>query len=31
MTRDERQQLCVSNWIKAGGKNTIIGATGFGI
>lgn len=30
MTRSERQEECVKNWIKAGGKGSIIASTGFG-
>ena len=30
MTRDERQMLCVQNWLKSNGKGTIIAPTGLG-
>lgn len=30
MTRSERQELCVDNWIRAGGRAAIVGSTGFG-
>lgn len=30
MTRDERQTLCLQNWLKSKGKGTIVAATGFG-
>ena len=30
ISRDERQQQCVSKWIKKGGKATIEACTGFG-
>ena len=31
MTRSERQELCVDNWIRAGGRAAIVGSTGFGL
>lgn len=30
MTRSERQELCVDNWIRAGGRSSVIASTGFG-
>ena len=30
MTRTERQQEAIKRWLKAKGKGTIVGATGFG-
>lgn len=30
VTRDERQKQCLINWLKAGGKSTVVAATGFG-
>ena len=30
VTRDERQKICLKNWLKSGGKATIVAATGFG-
>lgn len=30
MTRSERQEECVKNWIKAGGKGCVIAPTGLG-
>lgn len=30
MTRDERQKLCIKNWLKNGLKGTVVGATGMG-
>ena len=30
MTRSERQELCVDNWIRAGGRAAIVGSTGVG-
>ena len=30
MTRSERQELCVDNWIRAGGRAAVIASTGFG-
>lgn len=30
ISRDERQSMCIDNWIKAKGHATIVGATGFG-
>lgn len=29
-TRDLRQEQCVANWVRAKGRATIVGATGFG-
>jgi superfamily II DNA or RNA helicase len=30
ITRDERQDLAIDNWKKAGGRGTVTAATGFG-
>ena len=30
ITRDERQKMCLKNWLKANGKATIVACTGFG-
>ena len=30
MTRTERQQLSVKRWLASKGKETIVGATGYG-
>jgi len=30
ISRDERQDLCIDNWKKVGGRGTILAATGFG-
>ena len=30
VTRDERQKQCLKNWLKSGGRSTVVAATGFG-
>lgn len=30
MDRTQRQKECLKRWIKAGGKATVVAATGFG-
>lgn len=30
MTRDERQDLAIEKWKKAGGRGTLVAGTGFG-
>lgn len=31
MTRDERQDLAIEKWKKAGGRGTLVAGTGFGV
>ena len=30
MTRTERQYKCIENWVKSGGRSTVVACTGFG-
>lgn len=30
ITRDDRQKICLKNWLASGGNGTIVGCTGFG-